>query len=716
MNGRSTWQRRRAQRIVPAAPAQRQRGAAAVFAVVALVAGVMAMLLGINIGLLYYGQRSLQKQAVFGALAGAQLGSGCSNGGTPATDTSSGSALWNRVQAAITNNNGRDTNAAKAVMTGIKASPAVEVGWINDVSGESFTDDLGTKHTVADDGLRHFVPLASGDSHIRAVRVNLTTVSPSLVGAGLFPGNAPVTLKASATAEQPALGSFYLGTGLASLNGGALNQLLGLLLCAPGDTVCQNSIIALNVASAFDGLANVNVSLGQLATAAGVSVKDLSDPLALTTKTPVLSSLLNGLATSLSGTVSSSVSTLLQNLAKASTNPNGVPLGSLLGTVDGIAAGVPFVDLKSLILALGESATSGPNGQVQPIALPVDLDVSGFAVARVFLKIGAPPKFAGYVRAGQGCDASCAKTAEISLLVRVQAGQVLNSIVSMVGTALNAVLSLLGGVLGLSISTTALPGPVNIGADINVAQATARLDQLQCPTVSNSNPTANLSASTAIANVALGTFTGTLPAKGAAGNVPALSSGNIWPLAEVKIDASHACIGVNLLGLCLGVPANLGSSDLIVNLGLTDLTVGQGTGSFTSLSPVTRFTQQPNPSAGAGGPQYYYLADGAPGSPNTSAVNPQTIGSPVALNLSLGVSTHEKGSGLIGGLAGVASGLVNQLVSSLQPLLTLLNTTILQLVNSLLQFLGVQLGSATVVMDGVIIGQPILVTTDLPTS
>ncbi len=716
MNGRSTRQMRRAQRVVPVASARRQRGAAAVFAAVAVVAALTAMLLGINIGVLYYAQRSLQKQAVFGALAGAQLGSGCSNGGTPATDTSNGSALWNRVQAAITNNNGRDSSAATASMTGINGARAVEVGWINDVSGESFTDDLGTKHTLADDGLRHFVPLATGDSHIRAVRVNLTAVSPGLIGGSLLPGTTPVTLRASATAEQPALGSFYLGTGLASLNGGALNQLLGLLLCAPGDTVCQNSIIALNVASAFDGLANVNVSLGQLATAAGVNVKDLSDPLALTTKTPVLSSLLNGLATSLSGTISSSVSTLLQNLAKASSNPNGVPLGALLGTVDSIAAGVPFVDLKSLILALGESATSGPNGQVQPIALPVDLDVPNVAVARVFLKIGAPPKFAGYVRAGQGCDASCAKTAEITLMVRIQAGQILNSIVSTVGNALTTVLNLLGGVLGLSISTTPLPGPINIGADISVAQATARLDQLQCPTVNNANPTANLSASTAIANVQLGTFIGTLPAKGAAGTVPALSSGNIWPLAEVKIDASHACIGVSALGFCLGIPVNLGSSDLIVNLGLTDLTVGQGTGSFTSLSPVTKFTQQPNPSAQGGGPQYYYLADGAPGSPNTSAVNPQTIGSPVALNLNLGLSTQEKGSGLIGGLAGVASSLVNQLVTSLQPLLSLLNTTILQLVNSLLQFLGVQLGSATVVMDGVIIGQPVLVTTEQPTS
>ncbi len=693
---------------------QSQRGAAAVFAAVALIAMIISMLLAINIGRLYYAKRDLQKQATLAALAGAAVGSGCSSGGVPNTNTAAGSTLWNAVKAAIAANNGNDNAAAAAVMVGVNGARAVEVGWVNDTSGQSFKDNAGTNHTVTADGARHFVVLPDTDSNVRAVRVNLAAAAPTPIGASFFPGAATPLITASATAEQRARGSFYLGTGIASLNGGLLNQLLGTLLCAPGDTVCQNKVIALNVGSAFDGLANVNVSLGQLATAAGVSVQDLSNPLTLNTTTPILNKLLSGLASSLSGTVSGTVSTLLQNLAAASTNPNGVPLGQLLGTVDTIAGGVPFVDLKTLILALGEAATAGPNGQVQPIALPINLDVPNVAIARVFLNVGSPPKFADYVRAGQGCDASCAKTAEVSLFIRIQAGQILTGLKNAINGVLNGLLGLLGGVLGLGVNITIAPNPINIGVDVNVAQATARLDKLQCPTAQTPNPVASLSATTALASLNLGTFSGSLPPIGTAGIVPALSSGTLWPVAEVKLDASHACVGLSLLGLCIGVPLNLGTSDLVVNLGLTNLTAGMPSNAFQALSDITRFTQQTNTGAQPGDPTYYYLADGAPGSPNSSSVNPQTIGSPLALQLNLAVSTQENGTGLVGALIGLVSSLVNGIVGLLQPLLDLLNVTILQLLNNLLQLLGVQVGSATVIMDGVLVAPPSMVTTELP--
>lgn len=697
---------------------QSQRGAAAVFAAVALIAMIISVLLAINIGRLYYAKRDLQKQATLAALAGAAVGSGCSSGGVPNTVSTSGSPLWNAVKAAIAANNGNDNAAAASVMIGINGAPAVQVGWVNDVSGDSIKDDSGkTYPPVAADGARHFVALPDGDSHIKAVRVNLAMAAPTLIGASFFTGARSPLLTASATAEQQALGSFYLGTGIASLTGGALNQLLGALLCKSGDTACQSSIVALSVGSAFDGLANVNISLGQLATAAGISVKDLSDPLALNTKTIILSDLLNNLATGLSGTVSGTVSTLLKNLAAASTSPNSVPLGSLLGLVDNIAAGVPFVDLQSLILALGEAATSGPDGAISPIALPINLVVpsdGSLATGRVFLKVGSPPKFAAGVAAGRGCDASCAKTAEVSLFVRIQAGQALNGLKNLINGLLGGLLNLLGGVLNLGISIVVVPQPINIGVDVNVAQATARLDKLQCPTANTPSPVASLSATAAIASVNLGTFTGNLPPVGTTGIVPPLSSGTSWPLAEVKLDATNVCVGLNLLGICIGVPLNLGSSDLLVSLGLTNLTAGMPGNSFQSLSDITRFTQQPNTAVQPGDPTFYYLADGAPSSPNTSPVNPQTIGSPLALQLKLAVNSQENGKGLLGALLGLTSNLVNGIIGLLQPVLDLLNVTILQLLNGLLQLLGVQLGSATVIMDTVVVPPPQLITTELP--
>jgi uncharacterized membrane protein len=703
---RNTTISRRGPRRQSAGTRFKQRGAAAIFAAVGLVALVIGLVLAVNVGQLYFAQRDLQRQASLAAIAGASLASGCSNSGQPQADASANSALWNKVQTAVIANNGSATN-----MTGINGFSAVEVGWVNNASGQSVTDDSGTKHTVATDSLRHFVPLANSDSHINAVRVNLSTTVPTLIG-GLFPGGTG-KLVASATALQSAEGSFYLGTSIASLSGGALNGLLGAVLCAPGDTTCQSSIASLSVGSAYSGLANVNVSLGQLATAAGISVQDLSDPLALSTQTPVLSKLLNGLASSLGSNISSGTATLLQNLASASTNPSGVPLGSLLNAVDTTAADVPFIDLQSLILALGESSTSGTNGQVQPIALPINLDVPGVAVVRVFLDVGAPPKFSSYVPAGRGCDTSCAKTAEVTLQLRVQAGQALSGLLTSINNLINGLLGTLGKLVGLKLTVT-VASSLNIGADVAVAQATARLDKLQCPTVNNVNPVASLSASPSIAAISVGTFSGTLPASGAAGAVPALSTVSSLPLAEVNLDATGLCVGVKLGNACVGVPLNLGATDEVLSLGLVNVTAGQGSASFQSLSNITSFTQQ---TISGGDPSYYYLADGAPGAPNTSSINPQTVGSTVSLAVSLPINAQDNNpQGLTGVLSGLINSLLSLVTSAVTPVINLIDATLMPLLNGLLSALGVQLGSATVVMDGVVVPSAKVVSTAVPTS
>ncbi|MBX6420757.1 MAG: hypothetical protein IRZ06_07110 [Nevskia sp.] len=683
------------------------------FVAVALVALLTATLLAINIGQLYYAQRDLQKQAVLAALAGAKVGSGCGNDGVP------GSLA--EVTAAVNQSlNANKNTLTPAALTGINGAQSVEVGWVNDSKGQKIIDDAGNPHggpgTLDDDGKRHFFPLADGDSHINAVRVNVSTSSYQFP---FFAAFTPQTLYASATAEQAPRGAYYLGTQVAGLNGGVLNLLLGTLLCRPGDTACVNNIINLNVAGSTAGLASVNVSLGQLATAVGVNVQDLSDPLVLSTKTPLLSDVLNGLVGALSGVVSGTVSGLLQSLANASTNPNGVPLGHLLGAVDAIVADVPFVDLLDLILALGQAAQAAPGGGVQPIALPVNVDVPGVATARVFVNIGKPPQFSGLVRAGQSCGDpdtdQCARTAEISVLLRVQAGQVLTGLLSLINNILNGLLDVLG-VLGLNVSITVAPGPINIGADVNAAQAVARLDTLACPTTSKTTPTAGLSASPAIADVKVGTFTGSLPPVGTSGNVPALdTSTNAWPLAEVNLDASHVCVGLDLFHHCIGLPINLGKTDLTLGLELTDLTVGAKSGSFESLPKDVKDFDPVTLDASGSAPQYpTYLAYGAPTSVHTSSDNPQTVGAPVAVHLQLGLTTEQTGGGLLGALVGLVSNLVNGLISALEPLLDLVNVTLLNLVNALLNILGLQLGAATVTMDTAVIPPPTLVTTELP--
>src|SRR3546814_14400204 len=112
---------------------------------------------------------------------------------------------------------------------------------------------------------------------------------------------------ASATAEQAALGSFYRGSGLLSVDAGILNALLSGLL---GGNVTLDAV-------SYKQLASVSVSLADLGTAVGLDVHDLSNPLALSPNTPLLSDTLNGLARALAARASTTVTTLLGNLGPA---------------------------------------------------------------------------------------------------------------------------------------------------------------------------------------------------------------------------------------------------------------------------------------------------------------------------------------------------------------------------------------------------------------
>lgn len=658
----------------------RQRGAAAVFVAVFITALIAVLLLVLDIGRLYYAQRQLESEANMAALAGAQIVSGCSgsNPGTPGDLA----AVTTAVLQSLNDNRGTVGGIAdlgppaNLLSTGIGGSPAVELG----------------ETVVASDGVtRTFKPLTAGDPNIDSVRVNLSAPQPASFLMSFFSSsNSGRRLYASATAKQAAVGSFYLGTGVANLSGGLLNQLLGGLLCAPGDTACQNSVIALNVASSSAGLAKVGVSLGQLSTALGVSVKDLSDPLTLATQTPVLSKVLNGLASSLGSTASASVTGLLSNLASAvSGNTQQIPLGQLLGAVDGIASNVPFIDLQSLILALGTASQAGTGGQVQPIQLPVNLNVPGVAQVYSFLKIGAPPQLGGPGPAGQ----TTAKTAEATVMIRISAGTLLNSLLGAVQSLLNGLLNAVGSLLGINTSVSLLSSNLNLGVDVAVAPATASLDTLTCPTATSS-PVAGLSTDTAIATVTVGSFSGS------AASAPALDTTqtNI-PLVEAKIDATHLLLGL----------ANLGSTDVKFSLGLTGVGVG-GTGS-QNLAPVDRFSVI---SQAGSSPPNYFLADGAPTSGKTATDNPQTLGSPVSVGLTLGLNETQTGSGLVGALSNLVANLISGVKLLVQPLISLVNGLATAIINPLLQTLGIQLGASTVTMNTASFNQPTIQTNCLP--
>ncbi|MGH8447439.1 MAG: pilus assembly protein TadG-related protein, partial [Solimonas sp.] len=534
---------------------QRQRGAAAVFVAIALVALVLATMLSIDIGRTYLAHRNLQKLANLAALDGARLISGCGTSGLP-TQT----GLNTAIQNSLTRNG----------YNGTQTSFVAEAGRITTAKQEK----TGTAQ------IRYLVPVNLTDTAAMqtafGARVTLSRPFPTpLLPLFSSPNNS--AMRVSATAEQTALGNFYLGSGLLSLNAGVLNALLSGLL---------GGNVNLSVLD-YQALAGASVSLANLGTAVGLNVQDLSNPLALSTKTPIASDLLNGLAGALSGTASTTVTGLLTNLANAASgNRNTIPLGNLLGTVDDVAAQVPFVNLMDLILALGQSAAANASGGPTPIALPIGLAIPGVTTLKTFVTIIEPPQLSGLRRAGS----AVASTAQVRILARLQVDALSN-----ITSALNLVL--LGGLLG-SIEAP----PINLGIDIDVARADAVLDSLQCPTTAVPHPVARLSAEPALAKLTLGTFTGS------ATSAPAITQG----LSK-------------LLGVTIKILGGL-LAEIKVNLFLASpVSSTVGSGVMTPLpNPVDQFTKITPTISGA---KPYWLAKGVPPAAAIAGENPQTIGS-----------------------------------------------------------------------------------------
>lgn len=668
----------------PCAPRRRQAGAVAVFTALTLITLLSALALAVDVGRLYYAQRDTQRLADVAALDASRVVSGCaSSSGVP----------------------GSKAQATAEVMASLAR---------NTSSLEDYTVSVQIGRQLSNSGgLRGFEELADGDDRLDAVRVRITREQPTRIFP-LVTGSREASLTAVAVGSQQAVGSFNVGSGLLTLNtqqSALLNPLLRALLCPNGGAACTAGI---NLTAAdYAGLADAHVSLGNLlagATEVGLGVEDVSDLLNLQLTLPQwLGVVGNGLEVAVTGTgnqVSSGVSGLVQGLAGVAESNGAVfGLGDLLNLtglalnqpVSDLLAALPFIDGMTLLNALGQAATVASG--VSSVEIPgLALSVPGVANVVVFLKV-IEPQQSGY--GAVGSEGAVARTAQVRLQIRIGAGQLLNGLKAALEALINSLLGLLEA-LGVTSTVTVLPSSLNLGVDVDVASAEAQLDALQCPRASSNNghPIASLSASTAVANVQVGTFNGTATAA----NPQTLNPTGNLPLATISLDASSACVGLNVLGLCIGIPANLGSTNLALGLELTSVSVGsQGP---TSLSPISSFTER-DPGTDAGPP--YYQANNP-----VSNMNPQTIGSPVNVDVHLGVTSQQTGSGLVGGLVGLVSSIVNSVNTViLAPLLTLVNSLAAALINPLLQLLGVQLGTATVTMEAVTVNQPQVISQSL---
>lgn len=638
---------------------QRQQGFAAVFAAIAMIAMLSAVALAIDIGRLYTAQRDLQKLANLSALDAVRVASGCSveTGGQPG----------GQAQASA--------EARASLARNAQASLLEEL---------VVTTEVGRRQPLSQSGDTQAFEVLPDPSPLRdAVRVRLSRPGPTRIIPGIT-GDSSQRLVATAVAAQPAKGKIAIGSDTLVLDGGLLNSVVGGLLCAAGDSVCQANVIALNVAGSA-GLLGASVTLEELATALNLTVQDLSNPLVLQAESPLLPDVIEGLAGSLSGSASASVTGLLTALGDAAQgNPEGVPLAALLQPVTEVAGDVPFVGLLDLLIGLGQSAKAEVSGGA-PIRLSLAnvVNIPNVTAAHAFLRVTEGPELSDFGPAG----ATSASTAALTLQLRLEVG-LLSSTTSLLSSLL----------LGLA---TVESDPIRLGVDVEVAKAEAFLDSLQCPRrgINDGLPIAGLSVDTAAAEVQIGTYAG--------------SGATAPPITQTP--ASLVAVRIRTLLNLVGATINVGLSAPVAT------TVGGGS---QTLDEVVRF--QPLDTVLS----RIYVADGAPGAP-ADAGNPQSVGSSNNLgtafsslfgSLASGLNTSSGGNSQICVvlLCVPVSGLVDPLLSGVSEVLGLVLTGVGGLadglVDPLLNALGVQVGGATVTLMAVEMPQPAMVTTELADS
>ncbi len=169
-----------------------QTGAVAVFAAIAVGAGLVALALAVDVGRLYVAQRELQRMADTAALDAARVAGGCM--GVPADPQA---AAYGETLASVARNGGR----------------AREV--------EPLAVVLG-RDVLAADGRHYFAP-AQTEETVHAVQVTLTRPAPQRV----LPLGPPAgRLVARAAARSRPYASVHVGSRLVALDPEGLNPLL----------------------------------------------------------------------------------------------------------------------------------------------------------------------------------------------------------------------------------------------------------------------------------------------------------------------------------------------------------------------------------------------------------------------------------------------------------------------------------------------------------
>ena len=312
---------------------RQQRGAAAVFAAIWMIAAIVCIGLVIDLGRLYLEHREMQRVANVAALDSARVASGCI---VPVNDRLQ--AASTEAQASVLRNGGQSAWLSEG---------AVRVG----------------QRRTGEDSLRRFVATPSEQAF--AVEVALSQPMPSRI-VPMFGGEAAGTLRVTAHAEQLPQARVHVGTFLASVSN---PDIVGPMLCA-----LMNCSGGLNISAlGYQGLIDTNVPLVDLLPGPPVdeTVPDFLD------QPMTVPGLLQILADALRANGDPVVATTVETIAAASDTVQTVAPAEFFDLTEGMENALVGTTVNAWEFVLGtvEQAASG-----NPVVVNVDDALAQFGV------------------------------------------------------------------------------------------------------------------------------------------------------------------------------------------------------------------------------------------------------------------------------------------------------------------------------------------------
>ncbi|HUP92226.1 MAG TPA: pilus assembly protein TadG-related protein [Solimonas sp.] len=303
---------------------RRQRGAAAVFTAIAMVAALASAFLAIDLGRLYYTQRDLQRMANLAALDSARVAGGCLGIPQNAIDA----AFGETVRSVVVNRGDATFVAPGNVLVG--------------------------RRLTGTDGRRYFDPIEDQALKNRAVQVMLHRPAP----ARLFPmgKNVARTLTAVAAAYSRPQATVEVGSQLAELNPDLLNRMLGGMLGGDID-------IAL---AGYQALFNASVPI-----AAVLERITVGSPEELFATPVPAAQLLNALADQLAAQGNAAAAAAAAAMADAATTSGEVTPAELVATEE--PAHDTLVGAGALAMSTAQDANTTLATGTNLVDFPVDL-------------------------------------------------------------------------------------------------------------------------------------------------------------------------------------------------------------------------------------------------------------------------------------------------------------------------------------------------------